>query len=199
MFEGRSTTTILLVCGLLWAGIVLHNIAQSLDNSVFEASVSQAEVQRYARAQLAEAQERSFAEDIEYCGVIAENSAGELVSQTITTRSVETCGMSWFDVDRLLPVATFHTHAAHNEEYDSEVPSMIDLNGDVASGMDGYVGTPGGRFWHIDAARGEARQVCGEGCLPRDANYRPCPAWTPEPSYTRETLGAREARIFAGC
>jgi hypothetical protein len=37
--------------------------------------------------------------------------------------------------------------------------------GDMEEGVNGYVATPGGRFWYIDGDRGVATQICGPGAL----------------------------------
>ena len=39
------------------------------------------------------------------------------------------------------------------------------------SGTNGYVATPGGRFWYIDGTSGSVYQLCAPGCLPRDPGF----------------------------
>ncbi|MEL1250396.1 DUF4329 domain-containing protein [Aurantiacibacter gilvus] len=196
---GRPTLILFVICGLAWGAIVLHRVSDTLGSVVTEASVPQAEVQEFARARLAEMQQQSFDHDIELCGLVAENSAGELVARTTRVGDEASCDAAYFDVHSLLPRATMHTHAAFNPDYDSEVPSTIDVQGDMTSGIDGYVSTPGGRFWHVDGRAGIARQVCGEGCLPQDSDYDPCDALPPQREYTLQGLRERERSVWTGC
>lgn len=199
MRDSRPTYLIMAVCALAWGAIVLHKSYLGFTNVVHEATVSREDVRQFARSKLTELQARSFAEDIELCSLIAENARGELVARTVLTGDTGTCDLAYFDVRSLLPRATVHTHAGYNEEFDSEVPSSMDLEGDFASQIDGYISTPGGRLWHVDYRDRVARQICGEGCLPRDENYRSCNAPEPEAEYTLTTLRAREASYWEGC
>ena len=91
----------------------------------------------------------------------------------------------------MVPVASFHTHGRHSDQYDGEVPSTIDIQSDIASGLDGYIATPGGRLWFIDHEQGVARLACGPGCLTQDPSYVPCPGDTIASSYTIEELTRR--------
>lgn len=195
----RNTTIILALCALAWAVIVLRAYTNVKDADDFVITVSQDEVQAFARTQLNALQQQSFAEDIELCGIIFERSDGSLGSSPPRPGDEASCGIAYFDEPGMRPVASFHTHAAHNEKYDSEVPSLLDLESDVASGMDGYVATPGGRFWRVNAQAEEAIQICGPGCLAQDPQYKPCPALAPEPHYSRADLVARMEGAFAGC
>ena len=56
MRENRMTAIILIVCAVLWAAIVLRESAAKLGTVVFEATASQQDVERYARARLTELQ-----------------------------------------------------------------------------------------------------------------------------------------------
>lgn len=196
---GRSTLILFILCGLAWSAIVLHRVSDTLGSVVTQARVPRVQVHDFARDQLAEMQRQSFAQDIELCGLIAENSEGELVARTVRVGDEASCTPSYFNVHSLLPRATMHTHAGFNREYDSEVPSTIDIEGDMATGLDGYVSTPGGRFWHIDAPSGVARQLCGAGCLPQDSAYDPCDAPAPRSEYTLLDLRERERSFGSGC
>jgi hypothetical protein len=68
-------------------------------------------------------------------------------------------------------LASFHTHGAYSAEYDSEYPSLEDVNADMNEGNDGYVATPGGRIWYIDGATGVSSLLCDRGCVRADPNY----------------------------
>ncbi|MEL7445283.1 MAG: DUF4329 domain-containing protein [Pseudomonadota bacterium] len=169
-----STPLILGLCALLWVVLVLRAGMSTKEPEDFVTTVSQGEVQTFAREQLAALQQRSFSEDIELCGVIFEDSDGALGSTTILPGDRASCDIRFFDEPGMAPVASFHTHGAYGPEFDSEVPSLLDLQSDIASRMDGYVSTPGGRFWRVDWQSEEVVQICGEGCLPQDPTYRPC-------------------------
>ena len=199
MPNNRQTLIVLGVCALLWSAIVLNRAVFTLGDVVYEATVPQEDVQRFARAQLGELQQRSFEGDIELCGLIAENSRGELVSRTVRTGAQDSCDIAYFDVRSLLPIATMHTHGGFNVRYDSEVPSTIDLEGDIEGRLDGYISTPGGRFWHIDWEDGTARLVCGENCLPKDSRYRACNAPETGATFTLEQLKERERMAWTSC
>ncbi|WP_151974416.1 DUF4329 domain-containing protein [Erythrobacter sp. EC-HK427] len=199
MNDNRFTLIALLVCGALWAGVVLFQSSENLANEVYARTVSDPAIEEAARAQLADVQRDSFAEDKEFCGLLAENADGEIVSRTVLVGDHESCDITYFDVRTLYPLATYHTHAGFNPDYDSEVPSLIDVEGDMASGMDGFVATPGGRFWHIDGATGVARQVCGENCLPSDPDYRECSGPPIAEQYTLEALRERAETAWGAC
>ncbi len=99
----------------------------------------------------------------------------------------------------MAPLASFHTHGSHSSDYDSEVPSLTDIQSDISSQTDGYVSTPGGRFWHIDWRKQRAQMVCGEGCLPQDPNYTPCPADALAQQYTLADLNRRARQPVRQC
>ncbi|WP_271077959.1 DUF4329 domain-containing protein [Aurantiacibacter sp. MUD61] len=199
MSEGRTTIVILAVCAALWAGVVLNRSGENLANEVYEATVPTAEVTEFARQQLGELQQRSFNDRIELCGLIAENAAGELVSRTVRVGDTDSCSAAYFDARSLFPRAIYHTHGSFNPRYDSEVPSEVDVAGAVEFGLDGYVATPGGRFWRVNAGNGIAEMVCGESCLPQDPAYDPCSAPAPEQRYTVSSLQARDLIVNYDC
>ncbi|MCB2066548.1 MAG: DUF4329 domain-containing protein [Erythrobacter sp.] len=199
MQDRRPTVIILAICALAWGGIVLHRARDRLANDIFEPTATQGQVEAFARQRLSQLQERSFAEDVEQCGLVAERGTGEIMSRTVMIGREDSCDVQWFNVSTLYPLATFHTHAAYNPDYDSEVPSTLDLESAVAGQLDGYVATPGGRLWHLDWQAGMARQVCGENCLPQDRAYRPCAADEPASEYSMATLRERQSRVWNGC
>ncbi|MCK0128501.1 DUF4329 domain-containing protein [Erythrobacter sp. F6033] len=192
MNNTRSTTLIIFgLCGLAWVVIVGRAYFNVKGPEDFVVTTTQSEVQAFARAQLDALQERSFAEDIELCGIIFERSNGELGASSPRPGDEASCGIAFFDEPGMKPLASFHTHAAQNDQYDSEVPSVLDMRSDSALGMDGYLATPGGRFWWIDGNREIAKMVCGEGCLAQDTNYELCDAYEPESEYDIPTLMGR--------
>lgn len=200
MNTARSTSLMLFgLCGLAWIAIVGRAYFNVKGPNDFVVTTTQSEVQRFARNQLDALQRRSFAEDIELCGIIFERSNGELGASSIRQGDEASCGIAYFDEPGMKPLASFHTHAAQNEAYDSEVPSVLDLQNDAALSMDGYLATPGGRFWWIDGRREVATMVCGEGCLAQDPAYELCDAYAPEREYNIPALMNRFRNQSANC
>ena len=73
-------------------------------------------------------------------------------------------------------------------DYNSEVPSGADMEGDEAEGIDGWVGTPGGRLWYIDTTDMITRQICGIGCIPSDPDFVRGDSGLIEQSYSYDEL-----------
>jgi hypothetical protein len=53
------------------------------------------------------------------------------------------------------------------------VPSPEDVYSDSDEGLNGYVATPGGRFWFVDGRNETVSLICGIGCLPSDPEFVP--------------------------
>ncbi len=122
-----------------------------------------------ARKALERVQPRSIAEDREYCGLVVRGPDGALAA-TVPQRGGPTgCATSLDLPAGVVPVASYHTHAAYAEGYVNELPSPQDVASDMAVGTDGYVATPRGRLWRIDGETGTITLLCGPGCLPADA------------------------------
>jgi hypothetical protein len=70
--------------------------------------------------------------------------------------------------------ASYHTHGAFHLDFDTEVPSEMDIRADTEEEVDGYISTPGGRIWFIDTLANPVRAqlVCGAQCVTYDKNYR---------------------------
>jgi len=187
----RSTRTILAICVVLWIVIVARAMLNTKGPEAFVTTVPASEVQAFAKEQLAALQQRSFAEDQELCAVIFEDSAGELSITPLISGEKASCDIAYFDEPGMAPVASLHTHGAFDDNYDSEVPSLLDMRSDIESGTDGYISTPGGRFWRIDSAARSAKKVCGEGCLAQDPAYKACDNYAPVESYTLKELNQR--------
>ena len=124
-----------------------------------------------ARGALAQLQAPSIRQGREYCGVIARAPSGVYRVLPARRGRADSCLPSDRGTRGLAVVASYHTHGAYGAEYDSEVPSLDDVRGDMEEGVHGFVSTPGGRLWHIDPRTGRARQVCGTGCLPADPRF----------------------------
>ncbi|MDD9716968.1 DUF4329 domain-containing protein [Dinoroseobacter sp. PD6] len=140
----------------------------------------------FVKGVLAALQARSFRWDREYCGYIGYTAEGELVASRARRGTADSCLPPW--PRRFDPVASYHTHGGYDPEAWSEIPSDIDMASDAADGIDGYVATPGGRLWYIDGSERMARQICGVGCLPMDADFAPESDITVAESYSYEDL-----------
>lgn len=124
-----------------------------------------------AKKILSELQANSFKNNREYCGVLLRTATGKLISSKAFRGSKARCRVRRIP-DGAEVVASYHTHGAYLPGYDNEVPSLLDLEVEMDWRIDGYVSTPGGRFWHVDGRRGTVTLVCGKGCLPSDPNFR---------------------------
>jgi hypothetical protein len=145
----------------------------------------------FVRGLLAEMQRRSFAEGREYCGYIGLDSAGRLGATPISRGTEASCRLPAFPRG-FNPVASVHTHGTYSPDYQSEFPTVQDMLTDRASGIDGYIATPGGRLWHVDTDTMTVRLLCGRGCLPQDPLYRPEDDGEVRPAYTLAELRVRE-------
>ena len=122
-----------------------------------------------AKKTLAALQPQSFSKQKEYCGYIGYNAKGELIATQALGGDTASCNPI---LPRdFAPVASYHTHGGFDPEYISEIPSDIDLDGDHLERINGYVSTPGGRFWFVDSVNLEVRQLCGAACLPVAPNF----------------------------
>ena len=146
---------------------------------------SKAEV-ALAKKVLSQLQKKSIANNREYCGYIGYRANGDLFATSATRGDAESCQYTGNEDDQLF-VLSYHTHAAYDPEYGSEWPSVTDIEGDEAEGIDGFVATPGGRLWYIDTTDMVVRQLCGVGCLPKDPSFEPEPEGVRK-SYTYNEL-----------
>ncbi|KEO91301.1 hypothetical protein EH31_01165 [Erythrobacter longus] len=171
----QSTTRLIYgLCALAFVVIIARAYMNVKGTDALQPTLPQSQVQAFAKEQLDALQTRSFAENIELCGIIFETSEGELGASRKIGGDESTCDLSYFDEPGMVPVASFHTHGRFSRDYDTEVPSLTDIQSDIESGFDGYVSTPGGRLWHIDHEAQVANLVCGPNCMIQDARYEPC-------------------------
>lgn len=190
--QSESTNRILyILCAVAFVVVLARAYSNVKGPEALQAVLPQSEVESFAKEQLSAVQSRSFDENMELCGIIFESSEAELGMGRRTGGDEASCDLIYYDEPGMVPVASFHTHGGYSAQYDSEVPSVTDIESDMSSGIDGYVATPGGRFWHIDHKTGTARLVCGEGCLMQDPNYRVCAGDEIASSYTISSLKAR--------
>ena len=135
---------------------------------------------------------QSIAYNREVCGHILRNPAGRLEVSKASWGGPDSCGMiptpAGYEV-----VSSWHTHAAWAQGYDNEVPSLIDVEGDMSQGIDGWLATPGGRLWYINGQTGEIHQFCGPECLPSDPNSQMDARGPVNKYYTLSELRARLA------
>ncbi len=169
----KPATTILLLLGAL---MPLPAAAQDRPppagqlGETAEATGTGAELD-FVKAIFAEIQPRSIAINREICGYIGYNRLGELVHTRHREGQEASCDLpNW--PRKMVVIASYHTHSTYSPDYDSEVPSSIDMRSDEASGIDGYVATPGGRLWFIDSDTMTTGQICGIGCLYQDPGFR---------------------------
>lgn len=123
-----------------------------------------------ARETLSALQALSFAKGREFCGFIGYDAGGVLQATQAVQGDESTCSADL--PDDLAVTASYHTHGGFDPDYFGEIPSDIDIEGDAALWINGYVSTPGGRFWYVDSRAMEVRLLCGLSCLPTAPGYR---------------------------
>lgn len=121
---------------------------------------------------LAELQAPSFRNNREYCGYLVIGADGVLRASQVNAGEESTCVGPDEGPDEVT-VASFHTHGAFAMDVPAEFPSVSDIEGDEAEGIDGYIATPGGRLWYVDTTDMVVSQICGIGCLPQDPDFVP--------------------------
>lgn len=191
MQKTSNIRLIFILIAIVWVALVVRAYLNVKGADALEPQLPQSTVQAFAKAELDALQRPSFADDKELCGIIFETSDQELGVSRPTSGDEASCDISYFDEPGMVPIASIHTHGKYSPRYDGEVPSIVDIESDIATGMDGYVATPGGRFWHIDHTTGKASLVCGVGCITQDPNYVPCGEDRIASTYTIEDLRRR--------
>ncbi len=131
-------------------------------------------------------QPRSFELGVELCGYIVEDASENLRVTGPFVGEPSSCAAPWPLWGD--PVASWHTHGAYDPDSYNELPSDIDVDADADEEVDGWVGTPGGRLWHVDGDTRSVILVCGRGCLPSDPNYEPANTGELEEFYDYEDL-----------
>ncbi|WP_299693128.1 DUF4329 domain-containing protein [uncultured Tateyamaria sp.] len=135
-------------------------------------------------------QPTSITDRREYCGLIGVDAGGSFVATEPVRGRVSSCLPPDPRFADFQVLASYHTHGAWDPDYYTEVPSFDDMRTDIEDGTDGYIATPGGRFWYVDARNQIARQVCGRGCLIADPAYRSDPDDPVSATYTLDDLRA---------
>ena len=149
------------------------SLAILLSSAVFatQSHAQSREETAFAQSILQQLQWESFATKREYCGTIGITDDGQFVMSRVRKGRRDGCRPP--NVRNAEPVASFHTHAAFDYDADSEVPSPQDVYIDSEEGLNGYVSTPGGRFWFVDGKNRTVSLICGVGCLPSDPAFEP--------------------------
>ncbi|KPP84176.1 MAG: protein of unknown function containing DUF4329 domain [Rhodobacteraceae bacterium HLUCCA08] len=124
----------------------------------------------------------------EYCGYIGRDASGALVATDPVPGEMASCLPVWPDRGEMTVIASYHTHGAFDIGYLNEIPSDIDLQGDIALGIDGWIATPGGRLWFSDHRAREVRLICGITCLPFSPRFYKGTSGHIAKSYTLEEL-----------
>jgi len=105
----------------------------------------------------------------EVCGYILREPDGSYRSTKVSWGGHASCASLPIEAG-VEVVSSWHTHAAYDRGYDNEVPSIQDVEGDIRFGVNGWVGTPGGRLWFVESGTETIRVACGLECLPTDPN-----------------------------
>ncbi len=129
----------------------------------------------------------------EVCGFILQDAEGNYYSTKVSWGGEASCASLPLEPGARA-VSSWHTHAAWGLGYDGEVPSIQDVEGDMRYGVNGWVGTPGGRLWFVDGTTGFMTQVCGRDCLPVDPNFFPEEHGPVAESYSLDGLYQRFGR-----
>ncbi|MEL6876664.1 MAG: DUF4329 domain-containing protein [Pseudomonadota bacterium] len=188
MSDGQRNALILAVCAAAWIIIFMRSATGEPERR--DPTISPAEVQSFAKEKLNELQQQSFAQGKEFCALIYEDSSGVLQITPALAGSGHSCATMYVIEHDMLPLANLHTHGQYDTNFIGEAPSAQDLAVSAAERVDGYVSTPGGRFWFVDWETETTEQICGEGCLYQDPNYEKCAAFQPAQTYTLLQLRA---------
>lgn len=129
----------------------------------------------------------------EVCGFILQDAQGNYTSTKASWGGEASCASLPLEPGARA-VSSWHTHAAWGQGYDGEVPSIQDVEGDMRFGVNGWVGTPGGRLWFVDGTTGTMTQACGRDCLPVDPNFFPEEHGPVAETYTLDALYQRFGR-----
>lgn len=189
MRKPSNITIAFALCAVAWVVIVARTIF--VEQPKRETIAAQSDVNAFAKTTLNGLQRRSFDNDREYCGLIFEDDEGALSTSEISAGTEAECQFAYTVPMGKFAIATFHTHGGFNDGYDSEAPSLLDMETDLDDRIDGYISTPGGRIWHIDWQVETASQLCGVECIRQDPRYQPCPAFLPNKEYDLNALRER--------
>lgn len=146
---------------------------------------------QYLSTFFAPIQEKSIAENREYCGYFGRDAAGKLIATPPMPGRADSCSTAPSD-NMVDIIASYHTHGSFHIDADSETPSSDDLEADMSEEIDGYVATPGGRIWKNDGDQGRAILLCDRNCTISDPDYDSRAFPPVNNSYTLEDLYDRD-------
>ncbi|MDH3580962.1 MAG: DUF4329 domain-containing protein [Hyphomicrobiales bacterium] len=110
-------------------------------------------------------QERPIEENREYCGYIVIDRNNDISVAGPNSGGRTYCKTPIVYKPDIIKVS-FHTHGAFDRELRTEIPSLLDFDSVKSEGVDAFIGTPGGRVWHLDYETEIASILCGpENCL----------------------------------
>lgn len=170
---------------ILWplAGLVLalSSAARAQESDPWD-SLTFEQLSGVAETALTKAQALSLRNNREYCGYIAFDDRGQLRFTAPLKGEVESCEPPYV-ADEWELVASYHTHGAidpDEPDFTFELPSSDDIRADIDEDIDGFLATPGGRFWFIDTIEEVVFQIGGIGYFRKDENFTPdvgCEPW----------------------
>jgi len=174
-----------------WRAICVAFLTSCSVAQAVEPQINQQRIDKFAMSILDGIQTISAEQQTEYCGLIAYYPDGTLYGTEPQKGTRNSCIVD-LEIDaQLTVIASYHTHGGYAENADSEVPSLEDLEGDIKDGIDGYIGTPGGRVWFNSHQDKRAYLLCGIDCITSDKNFVECYGFLPANSYTIKTLRKR--------
>ena len=132
----------------------------------------QADLDMFATSFLDSIQAESIAERREFCGYFYVGADGTVQATSPAKGTFASCSLTRALGPQNI-IGNYHTHGAFGANYDNEVPSVNDFESTAQLGEVGYLSTPGGRIWRVDATGSFAEQVCGLGCVTSDPNFVP--------------------------
>lgn len=135
-------------------------------------------------------QAQSIDEGREYCGLIGVDENGAFVATTARRGGSSSCLPPLSAGADVTVLTSYHTHGAYDPRFLTEIPSFDDIRTDIEDGTDGYVATPGGRLWYVDARAQEVRLICGARCLVSDAAFEEDPDFPVRAVYSMDELRA---------
>lgn len=179
--------------------VALLTLAACLSSEYTDAPYSRVQVQTpaeidFVKSALAEIQNLSIEKDREYCGFIGLNEQGDFNLSRPRKGRKDSC-VPKEPHESFTILASYHTHGAWSEDFDSEVPSVDDLASDIDEGNDGYILTPGGRLWYNDAKAEVSTLLCGPDCVTSDPDFEEDLKFPVAQTYTLVALEKREQQL----
>lgn len=172
-------------------GLLLLTLNACRSSEIYEKHYDRPEAQspaeiEFVKATLSNLQTISIAENREYCGYIILTTSGEYKASPPKRGRKGYCVTKDLGEDVQI-LASYHTHGAYSERFESELPSSDDLLSDIEEAVDGYIATPGGRIWYNDATTETSALLCAD-CITADPNYDPLDIPDIQQKYTLDEL-----------